>query len=160
MENKRKSLVSTIIIIVVIIAVTALAVFMIMKKGGTGVAQGNNTAENQATAEEFVKVLDNGTKLNISSKLSETKVVEGLEISNFQLTESGSQTVLLGKIKNNGSEARGGFEAAVTMLDKQGNEIVKLIAYIPQVKPGEEQQLNVSSTLDYANAYDIKIEKK
>ena len=89
----------------------------------------------------------------------ETKAVGGLEITNLQLTAKDNQTVLLGTIKNNTGAVQGGFSANVTIVDKTNNPIAVLEAYISEINPGEEQQLNVSSTLDYANAYDVIIEK-
>jgi len=147
------------LIIVVVIAVVVVGVILIIGAitGGKG---NSNNAANTAANEEYVQVLSDGTKLNNSSKLQGTKQVEGLDITNLQLTSKGSQTVLLGTIKNNTSGVLGGFPATVTILDKNGNTIQTLGAYINQIQPGQEQQLNVSSTLDYANAYDIEIAKK
>ena len=153
-RNKGISLTTLVLVVVAILIIVALAVLLM---GGN--EEKDNVSQENKSVEEFVEVLGDGTKLNTSSKLSETKTIEGLTISDFQLTEKGSQTVLLGKIRNNGSQARGGFPATVIILDKAGSEIVRLVAYIPEVAPNGEEELNVSSTLDYANAYDIRIEK-
>lgn len=148
--------------ILLLAGITIIAILLIvsnMRNRSNQVADGGENQENQVI-EEFVDVLPDGTKLNNSTKLAETKKIGELEISNFQLTEQGNQTVLLGTIKNNTDSVQGGYPATVKIMDKEGNEIVELGAYINEVGPGEEQQFNVSSTLDYANAYDIIIAKK
>jgi hypothetical protein len=155
-KNEKKFLMLVILVGIVIIIITSVVVANNKKKNQNQVAEG----QNNTVVEEFVDVLPDGTKLNNSTKLAETKKVGELEISNFQLTEQGSQTLLLGTIKNNTTTKQGGYPATVKIMDKEGNQIVELGAYINEVGPGEEQQFNVSSTLDYANAYDIKIEKK
>ena len=147
-------------ILIIAIAIIIVIVIVVVNQNKNSQDQGNNVAKNEsAILEEFVTALSDGTKLNNSTKLSETKKVGDLEISNLQLTEKDSQTILLGTIKNPTTTAQGGFPATVTILDKNGNTIIELEAYIDEVKPGEEQQFNVSATLDYANAYDVKIEK-
>jgi hypothetical protein len=154
-KGEKKFLGLLILVGIVIIAITLMVVSN-KKNKENQIAKG----EQNQVVEEFVNVLPDGTKLNNSTKLAETKRVGELEISNFQLTERGNQTVLLGTIKNNTNKTQGGYPATVKIMDKAGNQIVELGAYINEVAPGEEQQFNVSSTLDYANAYDIIIAKK
>ncbi|MCL2860309.1 MAG: FxLYD domain-containing protein [Oscillospiraceae bacterium] len=156
-SNKGMPLILVVILILVIILAVILLIYMI---GTNKDLNSNNIVQQNNVTEEQVTVLGDGTKLNTSSKLKGTKTIDGLEISNFQLTAQGSQTVLLGTVKNSTTTVQGGFPITITILDKQGNNIAKLVGYISQLKPGGEEQLNVSSTLDYVNAYDIKIEKQ
>lgn len=160
-SNKGMPLILVVILILAIMILLMSLIYAITKvKEPSSNDNFNNTVQQNNVTEEYVTVLDDGTKLNASSKLAETKTIDGLEISNFQLTAQGGQTVLLGTIKNPTTTVQGGFSVTITILDKQGNEIVKLVGYIQQVQPGETGELNVSSTLDYSNAYDIKIEKQ
>ncbi len=146
------------IIILIIVAVVIIGGITLLTRNKRG--NGNQAGENETNTpeEEFVNVLDDGTKLNTSEKLHNTKVVDGLEISDLQLTERENETVLLGTVKN----TTGTVQTAVlkiTLIDKEGKEIKTLTAYVEGVKPGESTELNVSTTLDYANAYDFKVSK-
>ena len=119
-----------------------------------------NTTEEPIAEEEFVDVLEDGTRINSSSSLHETKIFDGLEISDFQLTEKDNMAVLLGTITNNSSTAKGGYAVDITVVDKDRNEMTTVVAYIKELQPGENTILNVSSTFDYANAYDFTISRK
>ena len=118
----------------------------------------NETVEENKVEEEFVEVLEDGTKLNTSTKLNETKYVNGLEFGNIQLTMQNNQSVLLADVKNNTGKASSLTLVDVTLLDKEGNTIVKVGGIIGPLQNGESTQFNTSMTLDYANAYDFKVE--
>ena len=123
----------------------------------------NSTDNVQATntqTEEFVNVLSDGTKVNTSDRLHETKTFDGMEISNFQLTENENVTLLLGTITNKTTTVKGGYPVNIRILDKEGKEIKTTAAYITKIEPGESTQLNTSATFDYANAYDFEITKR
>lgn len=126
------------------------------------VATKNKGEENKTNEvkEEFVEVLEDGTRLNTSEKLKKTKKIDGLEVSNFQVTEKNNVTVLLGTITNNTNETKGDYPVSIKILDKEGNEIVTVGGYIGEVKPGQSIQLNCSASFDYGNAYDFEITKK
>ena len=110
--------------------------------------------------EEFVDKLEDGTRLNNSSKLKETKKIDGIEISDFQLTEKDNVTLLLGTAKNTSGITRGGYPVDVKVLDKYGNEIVTISAFLGKLEPGESTQFSTSATFDCVNAYDFSITKK
>ena len=110
--------------------------------------------------EKFVTILEDGTKLNISSKLHETKDFEGMEIMNLQLTENNNTTLLLGEITNTSPNVQGGYLVNIVIIDEQGNEMTTIEAYIKELNPGQSTQLSSKTTLDYANAYDISISRK
>ena len=78
----------------------------------------------------------------------------------MQLTEQGSQTVLLADVTNTSSSATDMKLVDVTLLDKNGKEIVKVGGIISPLQPGAKTQFNTSMTLDYANTYDFKITLK
>ena len=154
MKDNEKKLIAVLVTITVIVIIIAIA-------RGTGkkeeVKEGE---ENTPPVEEFVQVLDDGTRLNTSDDLKKTKTIDGMEITNIQLTEKGNQTILLGTITNPTQTTKGGFIADVKVLDKQGNEIITIDALIGEIQPGQSQQFNTQATFDYANAYDFEITKK
>lgn len=152
------------IIIGILVGITLIVIFIAMtrkQENKEELAQ-DSKSQNQTTVEqaEFVDILQDGTKLNKSDKLKETKILEGMEISNFQLTEKENVTVLLATITNTSNTTQGGYPVEIKVMDKQGNEITTVSAYIGTLEPGKTTQLNTSKTFDYANAYDLSITKK
>ncbi len=154
MQNGGKKGIIILGVIIVIAVIIVLIVNGNKKKENTSNEVKNNSSE------EFVKVLEDGTKLNTSTKLSETKTFDGMEISNFQLTSQSGVTQLLGTIKNTSTTAKGGYPIKITILDKNGNTITTVTGYIKELQAGESTELNASKTFDYANAYDFVISKK
>lgn len=106
---------------------------------------------------EFTKVQEDGVKVNTSSKLSETKKIEGLEIYNIKLTEKENVTEILADVKNTTDKDVEGFYTIMTFLDKDGETIVQLNGYIPTVEANGIATLNTNSGGDFADAYDFKI---
>ena len=152
MKKKEKRM----ILILLVVLVIAVVIFVI-SKNKTGNKE--NTEENNVV-EEFVQVLEDGTRLNTSTKLNEMKKFEGLEFGNIQLTNSNGQSVLLADVKNTTQAETGLMLVDVTLYDKNGNELGTVGGIISPLKPGESKQFNTSMTIDYANAYDFKITKK
>ena len=152
MKKKEKRM----ILILLVVLVIAVVIFVVSKN-----KKGNeeNTEENKVV-EEFVQVLEDGTRLNTSTKLNEMKKFEGLEFGNIQLTNSNGQSVLLADVKNTTQAETGLMLVNVTLIDKNGNELGTVGGIISPLKPGESKQFNTSMTIDYANAYDFKITKK
>ena len=119
----------------------------------------NITGENKEQLGEYEKETLDGTKVNTSDKLSETKTLEGLEISNIKLVENENLSKLTADVKNPTSETLGDYEVKITLIDKDGKELVTIAGYIDKVQAGETVELNASVAVDVANAYDLKISK-
>ena len=151
MKPKEKRM----ILILLVILIIAIIIFAVNKN-----KKDENTAEGNNVVEEFVQVLEDGTRLNTSTKLNEMKKFEGLEFGNIQLTNLNGQSVLLADVKNTTSAETGLMLVNVTLIDKNGNELGTVGGIISPLKPGESKQFNTSMTIDYANAYDFKITKK
>ena len=131
-----------------------IAILVKTRNGKTETVE--DTVENEVV-EEFVDVLEDGTKLNTSSKLSETKTFGNYEVSNIQLTEQNGQSLILADVKNIGATKADVVLIDITLLDKEGNEITTIGGIIGDVEPGQTVQLNASATTDFANAYDFSI---
>ena len=69
-------------------------------------------------------------------------------------------SVLLADVKNNTGKATEMQLVDVTLLDKEGKEIVTVGGIIAPLENGASTQFNTSMTLDYANAYDFKVVAK
>lgn len=156
MKNKEKRM----ILILLVVLVIAIVAFIISKNANKGNKGTENKTEENTAVEEFVQVLEDGTKLNTSEQLSKTKQVGAYKFENMQLTEQNGQTVLLADVTNTGNTATNMQLVDVTLLDKNGKEIVKVGGIISPLQPGAKTQFNTSMTLDYANTYDFKIELK
>ena len=117
----------------------------------------SDSTEENKVVEEFVQVLEDGTKLNTSTKLSETKIVDGLKIGNIQLTMQNGQSVLLADAENDTGKDIDIMLLDIILLDKNGNELTTIAGIVGDLKAGEKQQLNSSVTSDYANAYDFRV---
>ena len=110
---------------------------------------------------EFIKTQQNGERENISEKIKNAKFeIEGLEFTNIKLSELAGKTNLTVDVYNGNSESKGDIELRNILLDKNGNVILEMGSYIGNIEPGQTFQISSSATLDYANAYDILIEKK
>ena len=157
MKRKEKRMI-LILLVVLIIAIVAFIISKNANKGNKGTE--SNTTEENTAVEEFVEVLEDGTKLNTSEQLSKTKQVGAYKFENMQLTEQGSQTVLLADVTNTSSSATDLQLVDVTLLDKEGKEIITVGGIISPLQPGAKTQFNTSMTLDYANTYDFKITLK
>jgi len=158
MKGKEIMIVSGIIIVlllVIIIGATA------NKNNDTPVSpQVGEIGQNAQNGGEFSEVTLDGTKVNTSDALSKTKKVDGLEISNIKLVEKNNVSQILADVKNPTSGTKGDFAVSIIVLDKSGKEIANIGGYIDKVNAGETVQLNASATVDFANAYDFKVEKK
>ena len=146
-------------LLILIIGVAVIIAVMVMIFGNKKEPVEEQNGGNEAPKEEFVQTLEDGTRLNTSTKLQETKRIEGLEISDFQVTARNNATELLGTIRNVSSSTQGNFLANVKVVDKQGKELTTVQVLIPEIGPGESTPLISSANFDYANAYDFSISR-
>ena len=156
MKNKEKRMI-LILLVILIIAIVIFVVSKNLNKESKTKENGSTTQQENTEPEEFVQVLEDGTKLNTSTELNKEKQVGNYKFENMQLTTQDNQTVLLADVTNTGSSKTDIQLVDVTLLDKDGNEIITVGGIISQLEPGEKTQFNTSMTLDYANTYDFKI---
>ena len=121
------------------------------KKGGENNGEISETDANS----KYVKVLEDGTKVNTSPKLKENKKYKNLDITDLNLTQSDGMTNLKGYITNNTNETQEESTINILLMDDQGNEITRMGAHIKNLKAGETTLLNSSCTFDYSNTYDV-----
>lgn len=117
--------------------------------------------EQQENKNEYIKTEEDGTRVNTSDKIKKAKfTIDGLEISNIQLSELVGKTSLTADVKNSTEEKKGDIELTITLYKKDGSVLVEMGGYIGTVEAGATSKIDAAATLDYANAYDIKIEKR
>ena len=172
MKNKKR--VCTVLgIIVLLILVFLLCFFVLKKHDNKPVEVIDDYIENQSNQnqeeknqrkypeEEVVRVEENGQKVNISKYIQNAKFnIDGLEIKNIRLTEFVGKTVIKAEAFNGTSKEVGDVALKITLIDGMGNTLVEVVGYIGNVLPGQTSNLSAETTLDYSDAYDIKIEKR
>lgn len=149
MKSNEKKLILVLILLVIIVVIVKV------KKSGNKTEVVENTVK-----EEFVQVLEDGTKLNTSSALNQDKMVGNLSFKNIQLTNQNGQSVLLADVTNTGSTTSEMMLVDIIILDKTGAELGKVGGIVSKLEAGESTQFNTSMTMDYANAYDFKVVEK
>ena len=161
------------IIILIIIAVVVIIVLNIFAKANTkpqneqtntGTIIGNVTGEEQKNEtqreekkDEYVQVLQDGSKLNISDNIAKDKILDGLVISNIQLKAEGKTTRLLADIENKTGETTKDKMVKIEVLEKSGKIIASVRGFIDPIEARGKGKLNVYIPADVSNAYDIRI---
>ena len=157
-EKQEKGITAIALVVITLIAIMLIIImvntFRKKEPENVGPVQGEEQGIEQ---EEYVQILQDGSKLNKSEELLKEKKLDELEISNIQLKETGGITTLLADVKNNTNHEIQERDVTIEVLDKQGNVITKLNGTIDTVEAGGKVQLNMSVTGDVANAYDFRI---
>lgn len=107
--------------------------------------------------EEYTTELEDGTKVNISSKLSEKKIYNGLEFTNIKFTKKTSVTNLSAEVKNTTSSDIEEQMININVLDKSGNILTTFQGELEAIETGKTIIFNAGIVGDYINAYDIEI---
>lgn len=152
-NKKRFSLVVCILFIIVLIIVFSI-IFNIRKSKKT------NPETTETSPEPYVTVSENGQKNNISSKIQETKTVENLEFSNFKISTLNNQTTITANVNNTTKSDISGFYFRIKALDESGNSIAEVEGLLDSViKANSSSSIDIKASKDFANCYDIQIEK-
>ena len=152
MKKKEKRM----ILIIILVGALIIGGLLLIKN-----ANKNKQGEEKTPVEEkYVQVLENGTKLNTSNKLSQTKTINGMEINGIQLTHQNGVSKVIATVTNKTSQNIGLTRITLTLLDEKNNVLEKVNGLISPVNAGESVQLNIGVSADYANAYDFKIEER
>ena len=145
--------------ITILVAITAVVIIIAIMMNVNKSKEGTTEKEMKQT-ESTISLFDDGTTLNNSAKLQETKKLEGMEISQIQLTQKNGETQLLATITNTSSADQGDYPVIVKMLDKEGKEVGTMNGYIGKIKSQNSIKFSTEATLDSSNVYDFIITKK
>ena len=168
-ENKKKTIVITISIIACITIITIISIILINNKpsGNKLMNKNENKGETETEAGEenskyptYVTEIEDGVKLNQSTKLTDERQFGNYTISNLQLTEKSGMTTLLANVKNNSSDKTELKIVEITLLDEKGESLITLTGIIEPLEPGGTSQLNTAVTSGYVQAYDYTIKEK
>ena len=145
--------------LLILVIVSALIITIIWF--ATRIKENNNvggTTENVDQG-EFTKVEADGTIVNTSEKLKQTKENLGFSITNISFVKKGNETILTARVTNNTGAEQGSFFGKIVLLDKSGKEIGRIPVMISETQNGEAIDIETSITESYANAYDFRLEK-
>ena len=139
---------------IIIILIVGLIIIGVVALTGKNKKEDGETSKAE---ESYAEVLEDGTRINKSEKAKKVKEVDGLEISNLQVTEKDNVTVMLGTVTNKSNETKEDITLKIKILDKEGKEITTVRNYIGKIEPGKSTQLNTSTTFDYVEMYDYEV---
>ena len=150
-----------IIIGVIIIIACIVSANIFLKKGTNNINIDENKLEiYDSSIADYVKKIDDGTKINVSPKLNQDTKINGLDIKNIQLTCKNGITTLLADVLNNTNKDSEMKNINIKFLDENNKEIRTVNGYIPSLKIGETTKLNVSMSSNLIIAYDINFSEK
>ena len=144
--NKFRVIVFAIVaVIVIIVSIVAIAKFV------------QNINTNPET--KYVKILEDGTKVNTSKKLAQTKNIDGIEIKDITLKEKNNVTELEATAVNTTDSLKEELKVNIEFLNDKNEVVAKIFGYISKLQPGESTKIRTQTTLDFANSYNISITK-
>ncbi len=154
MKDKGKKIIVIIVIIGMILIAGILFIKNISKK--KEVTKGEEIPEN----EQYVGILEDGNESNKSNNLKGTKKVDGMEITQIQLTNQNGVSKILATVTNKTDNDIEFTPIKLTLYDNKKQVLGEVNGLISPMKAGESVQLDVGITIDYTNVYDLKIEKQ
>jgi len=149
MTKKEKKKIFKIIGILVLIIIILFVIKSITKNK-------ENDGET-LTKQAYVEIQEDGTNLNTSDKLKQTKKLGELEFSNISLTSKDGQSYITADVKNTSSSNLGNKFIHLTIVDDKNETLSSVTIYLGNIKPEETITINSKASSDFANAYDFLI---
>lgn len=149
MKAKEKRM----ILILVLITVIVIVINIVVKNR-------NSEEEKSSTNTELVQTQDDGTKTNISELVGEQKKFEEFDVTNTSITEKNGLATITANITNNTSNEIKEFPVTIKLLNKDGEIIQEVGAYVGTIKAGETRQINATVNMDISEIYDFTITRK
>ena len=163
-QNEKKMIIILLVILIVALIIYFIAISEKNKEKtpntNTNISTNNNMPAQENKTEEFVEELEDGTKINTSSKLKETKTVADLTVGNISFVYRNGKSQVIADVVNNSGSKTGVMEVTITLFDRNGKQLSKMNGLIGALEPGESTQLDMGTTADVSNAYDFTIIKK
>ena len=155
-RNRKNNLIKFILIIIVLIIISII-IALVLNRNKDKEKINNNNETNTLKEESYIEEIEDGVKINKSSKLNEVKEINGLLITNIQLTTKDGMTTLLADVQNNSGVKTDVKTLQITLLNKDGSELTTVTGIVNGLEIGETTQLNIAMTSDYVNAYDFRV---
>lgn len=163
---KKKSI-SLIAIILIIIAIVIIVAICLGKRSKTEESREENVVQEEEQEEfslidmentENVEILGDNVKENNSKALLEEKTLLGMKISNIRLVAENGMTTFTAKVENTSGIDFSERMIEIVFKNQDGSEYARLPGFLPDIKSGESNQIDASTTADMSNAYDFIIE--
>ena len=155
-RNRKNNLIKFILIIIVLIIISII-IALVLNRNKDKEQINNNNETNTLEEESYIEEIEDGVKINKSSKLNEVKEINGLLITNIQVTTKDGMTTLLADVQNNSGVKTDVKTLQITLLNKDGSELTTVTGIVNGLEIGETTQLNIAMTSDYVNAYDFRV---
>lgn len=149
MKDKEKRM----ILLLVLITIIVIIISVVVKKN-------KRKQENQQVQKtDLVTIQEDGTKVSTSNKITETKKLDNLDVTDTTITEQNGLATIRANVTNNTGAIIKEFPATIKVTNKNGEVIAEIGAYVGTMKPGETRQINASINMDISEIYDFTIEK-
>lgn len=164
-EKQKKRRISFILITIVIIALlVSITIYLINQEKKEELETSNQeekTQENIGLIDmqntENVEIKE-GMKENNSEILLKDKTFEGMKISEIRLVAENGMTNFTAKVENTSQKDFQERDIVIVFKNQDGTEYARLNGFLPDIKVGESNIIDSSTTADIANAYDFIIE--
>ena len=156
-KRNRKNNLKKFILIIIVLIIISIIITLVLNRNKDKEQINNNNETNTLEEESYIEEIEDGVKINKSSKLNEVKEINGLLITNIQLTTKDGMTTLLADVQNNSGVKTDVKTLQITLLNKDGSELTTVTGIVNGLEIGETTQLNIAMTSDYVNAYDFRV---
>lgn len=149
---KQKRNIKKVLLIMVVIIIIAFIIVMIKKS--------KISTNNNVIYQNYVETAEDGTEVNTNPLINKEFLIEELTISNIKFIYKDGITTIDADVANNTENDVDEKMINLILLDKDGNELVKIPAVISKIPAGSTTKINASITLKYIDAYSLKIENR
>lgn len=152
----KKKKIALIMLAIVIVIIVVIIVINVNNKEEKTIENTEEMLINE-NGEKYVEILEDGSKINTSSKLSENRKIKGMTLTDIKLIYENNVTILQAKVINETNKDIKLTPVVIKLFDDQGNELQELEGLISPVKAGESVLFTALASADYANSYDFTI---
>ena len=137
MKQKRKidkkRILSLLLILLILIVLSVFLYSNINKKEkNNNDDNGGNVTESQ---DNYTKILEDTTKVNISEKIKEEKKISNLVISDIKIEEVDNVSKFTANVKNNGNYEIKDLILSIKLVNSKNEEITTISGYVGNINP-------------------------
>lgn len=141
-----------IILFIICIIIAIISIIFISNK--------NQKQENPNNENVYYIELQDGTKQNVSPKISEKKTFENLDIVNASIVYSDNICKMKLNVENNSDIKSDDMIIKINIFDSNNDIMITLTGFVAEIDSGKSIEVNLDSSFDYSNAYDYEILRK
>lgn len=141
-----------IILFIICIIIAIISIIFISNK--------NQKQENPNNENVYYIELQDGTKQNVSPKISEKKTFENLDIVNASIVYSDNKCKMKLNVENNSDIKSDDMIIKINIFDSNNDIMITLTGFVAEIDSGKSIEVNLDSSFDYSNAYDYEILRK